>query len=126
MADGYAQNYLFPQKMAKPATERNVSQVKAGLKKGGKKKSNSLPAAETAGRLRNLTLELSAKADENGTFFAGITRDKLAQELAKKKIPVKSKQIELAEPIKKAGNYKITVSIGDGVKGELNVITTEI
>jgi ribosomal protein L9 len=68
-------------------------------------------------------LEFTEKADENGTFFAGITKDKLIKELATRGINLKPKQILLAQPIKQAGEHRVEVDIAAGVKSEFIIKT---
>ncbi len=116
VADGYARNFLIPHKMAKMATEAEVAKAQAMKKRHQSvKKKGKVDMQSLADQLQGLKLEMSSKADENGTFFAGITADKIAAELNKKNLPVKTKQIKLEESIKKAGNYNINIQSGDKV-----------
>jgi len=112
VADGYARNYLFPNKIAKLATEGEIAKAQAMRKKQEiKKKKVKIDQTGLAEKLTGYKLEITSKADENGTFFAGITADKIAEKLTEAGFTVKSKQIKLDEPIKKVGNYNININI---------------
>jgi large subunit ribosomal protein L9 len=121
--DGFAQNFLLPQKKAVLATEKNVQKYSFLQKQAEEKKSAVFEPKSIAGRLRSVVLEFTEKADENGTFFAGITKDKLIKELATRGINLKPKQILLAQPIKQAGEHRVEVDIAAGVKSEFIIKT---
>ncbi|MFZ5365136.1 MAG: 50S ribosomal protein L9 [Patescibacteria group bacterium] len=114
VSDGFARNYLIPNKIAKPATSGEVSRAQAMKKRIDTAKQRSKISMETlAERLRGVHLSITLKADESGTFFSKITADKIAELLSEKGIKIKSKIIKLEQPIKKAGNYNINVQGGD-------------
>jgi len=116
VADGYARNFLIPNELAKIATEAEIAKAQAMKKRHDSvKKKVKVDMQSLADQLQGLKLQMSSKADENGTFFAGITADKIAAELNKKNLPLKTKQIKLTESIKKAGNYNINIQSGDKV-----------
>ena len=121
VADGYAQNFLIPRKMVLPATQANVALAEKIKKdKQEAKGSTGFSSKQFVGQLKGYTLTLKEKADENGTFFAGITKNKIAQELCKKGLKVNAKKILLAEPIKKPGNYQVEIDFGEK-KAEISV-----
>lgn len=114
VSDGYARNYLIPNKIAKFATEGEVAKAKLMKKRiDFSKKRSKISMGSLAERLQGYKLSIISKADENGTFFAGITADKIGESLKKLNFDIKPKQIKLDEPIKKAGNYNINVQAGD-------------
>lgn len=124
VAEGYARNFLLPGKFAVVANEANEKKY-AGVENQVEAKQTNKKLKtpeEIAGRLRTFSLVLAEKTEEGGTLFAGITRDKLVQLLAEKGVDLKSKQIELEEPIKKIGEYKIGVNISAGFKSEFRVL----
>lgn len=125
--DGYARNFLLPQKVAEIATEgalknreQNLVRIKA------KQEKLHQTAVETAQKIEELAkLELSAKAGESGKLFGTITTKKLAEELlAKSGINVDRKNITLSSPINKVGEYKMLIKFTSKVKTELAVIVT--
>lgn len=125
--DGYARNFLLPQKVAEIATEgalknreQNLARIKA------KQEKLHQAALETAKKIEELaTLELSAKAGESGKLFGTITTKKLAEELlAKSGVDVDRKNLSLNAPINKVGEYKMLIKLTSKVKTELAIIVS--
>lgn len=124
--DGYARNFLLPQKFAEVATEgalknreQNLARIKA------KQEKLHQQALEKASEIEKITaLELSAKAGESGKLFGTITTKKLAEELAAKGIEVDRKNITVNAPINKVGEYKLLIKLTSKVKTELAIVVT--
>ncbi|MEK7512534.1 MAG: 50S ribosomal protein L9 [Patescibacteria group bacterium] len=123
VAEGYARNFLLPGKFAVVANEANVKKyanIENQVESKQVNKKLKTPE-EIAARLRTISIVLAEKADDSGTLFAGLTKEKLVQLLAAKGIDLKTKQIDLAEPIKKIGDYRIGVNISASFKSEFRV-----
>lgn len=125
--DGYARNFLLPQKVAEIATEgalknreQNLVRIKA------KQEKLHQQALEKAAEIEKFAkLELSAKAGESGKLFGTITTKKLAEELlAKSGIEVDRKNVSLNAPINKVGEYKMLIKLTSKVKTELLVVVS--
>ena len=124
--DGYARNFLLPQKFAEAATdgalknrEQNLVRIKA------KQEKLHQQALEKAKEIEKIaSLELSAKAGESGKLFGTITTKKLAEELASKGIEVDKKNITVNAPINKIGEYKLLIKLTSKVKTELAIVVT--
>lgn len=124
--DGYARNFLLPQKFAEVATEgalknreQNLARIKA------KQEKLHQQALEKAKEIEKIaSLELAAKAGESGKLFGTITTKKLAEELAAKGIEVDKKNITVNAPINKVGEYKLLIKLTSKVKTELAVVVT--
>lgn len=123
--DGYARNFLLPQKVAEIATEgalknreQNLVRIKA------KQEKLHQHALETAKKIEALaTLELSAKAGESGKLFGTITTKKLSEELlAKAGVEVDRKNLSLNAPINKVGEYKMLIKLTSKVKTEIAIV----
>jgi large subunit ribosomal protein L9 len=120
VSDGFARNFLIPQHIAVVYSERMEKTV---LSSTAKKQKAKINPKSLMGKLKSLTLVFEEKADENGTFFAGITADKIAKELLSRGIDVKSKQVNLDHPIKTAGEVKVNVTVDNELKSEIKIIT---
>lgn len=125
--DGYARNFLLPQKVAEVATEgalKNREQNLVRIKAKQEKLHNE--ALEVAKKIEKLaTLELSAKAGESGKLFGTITTKKLAEEvLAKTGVEIDRKNVSLNAPINKIGEYKMLIKLTSKVKTELAVVVS--
>ena len=122
--DGYARNFLLPQKVAEIATkgalenrEKNIARIKAQQEKLNAEAQEKAQKLEESG-----VLELSAKAGESGKLFGTITTKKLAEELvAKTGIEVDRKSITLNAPINKIGEFKMLIKLTSKVKCEIPV-----
>jgi len=120
--NGYAENFLIPNQIVLPATGNNIDRaMKLKVQKTQQKKSKNVDKKELAMNLNNYTLSVKEKADENGTLFAGITRDKIAAELKSKGYDVKAKQVKLDSPVKKAGSKKVKINIDSGLQVVVNL-----
>lgn len=125
--DGYARNFLLPQKVAEIATdgalknrEQNLVRIKA------KQEKLHQQALETAKKIEELAkLELSAKAGESGKLFGTITTKKLTEELAAKTgVTVDRKNVSLNAPINKIGEYKMLIKLTSKVKTEIAIVVS--
>lgn len=120
--NGYAVNYLIPQRIAVPATNKNVERANKMIKEKTPVTAKvKVDRSKLAKALQGFTLGLNGKADKTGTLFAGITRDVIAKGLLEKGMAVKNKQVALLEPIKKAGRYQVGINVDAGMKVMITV-----
>jgi len=117
VANGYALNYLIPKKIVWSATDKNIAKAK---KLNNKKESEAVKQMvhkkDLVNKLQNYILEIKEKSDESGTFYAGITKEKIVQELKNKGFQIAPQKIKLAEAIKKPGEYKVGINITSGLQ----------
>ncbi|MDF2903632.1 MAG: rplI [Bacillus sp. (in: firmicutes)] len=128
VADGYAQNFLLKQGLAKEASQANVSTLDAQKKKEEKQAEKELEAAiQLKEQLEKITVELSAKSGEGGRLFGSITSKQIAEELFKShKIKIDKRKIELADAIRSLGFTKVPVKLHTEVTATLNVHVKEV
>ena len=127
VSDGYARNFLFPRNLAKEATEGSLKQLKQEKDALAKKKQKELEQAkELAKVLSNTTVTLKVKAGEQGKLFGSVTSKDISEALKKQyNIEVDRRKIELQEPIKSLGSYKVDVKLAPGVDAKLSVKIVE-
>ena len=122
VASGYARNYLLPKRLAVAATEANKKIVEqereAYLRKEAKQQGE---AQELANLMNGTTLEISAKAGENDQLFGSVTAQDISNALAAKNFNIERRKIQLAEPIKALGEYKVPVRLHREVTTEVTV-----
>ena len=120
--DGYARNYLIPQGLAYRATEANKRRIESE-KKGHAQRlaAEHEDATGLAAALNEVELHFAAKAGEGDRLFGSITSSDIADQLAEKGYQVDRRVIELEEPIKMIGVYKVPVRLHAEVKAELRV-----
>jgi len=123
-ADGYARNYLFPKKLAVPADQGNMNNLKAKNESIQYKKNEDLKEAkELAEKMKKMTLKIRVKAGENGKLFGAVTSKEIAETLKKDfNIDVDKKKIILSESIKNAGTTRVDIKLNEGVMASLLVM----
>jgi large subunit ribosomal protein L9 len=123
VSDGYARNFLFPRKLAVPATVSALKQVEARDKAAARKQeSEEQRARQMADRLKSEPLKIFPKVGEQGRLYGSVTAGDLAEALEKVLgQPVDKRKLELQEPIRTIGEYKVPFRISRTVSVTLNV-----
>lgn len=120
---GYARNYLLPRKLAIEANPKNMrafEHAKAlALRKRETLKQASLGVKA---RLEAFTLELAARAGEEGKLFGSVTNIDLERALREQGVDIERRRIVLAEPIKQLGEYSVAVKLGGNVEAQLKFV----
>lgn len=113
VSNGYARNYLFPNKLAIAATPDAV--IAAGKRREKRKLQLDKRRAELqalADKLSALEINLSATAGEGGRLFGTITTTEIAQAIKQNSgIEIDKRKIELASPIKTTGEYPVRIKL---------------
>lgn len=126
VADGFAKNYLFPKKLAKPATEENLKWLEKKLKEIEMKAEEDLKKYQKlASSLDGFELFFEAKVKE-GTdeLYEKITPPKIAEKLKEKGFQVSKNNIELSSPIKKVGEYEIKIKLPHNLEAFVRLIVS--
>ena len=108
--DGYARNFLIPQKLARRATEANKAEFKAKRVKLKKAAAAKLAEAQAQGeKLAGTTVKLTQKAGVDGRLFGSVTNHDIAEELSKQGYKVAKSQVRLPNgPIKTTGETTVS------------------
>lgn len=126
VADGYARNHLFPNKLAVEATKSNMQALKAKQRSDEKKAQEVKEEAEQLKvKLEKLEIKITAKAGEGGRLFGAVTNKQIADELKKQNIKVDRRKIELDEPIRALGYTKVPVKLHPDVTAIITVHVVE-
>lgn len=117
VAGGHAQNYLFPNKLARPVTEGAVKQVQHTKEVILSKQERKAAEAKTlAARLDGQTITFKARSGEGERLYGSITNADIAEALSKTiGQPVDRKLVEIPHPIKTLGQHRATVKVGPGL-----------
>ena len=120
--DGFARNYLIPQKLAYPAT-RSFSRVFAEEKKlkDNRDARATAQAEQLAAKLGNVSLETSVKVGEEDKVFGAVTAADIAELLVAKGFEIDKRDILLEEPLKALGIYNVPVKVATDIKAEVKV-----
>ncbi len=128
VSDGYARNFLFPRKWAMEATPKAVAEVERRNAIEREKEAARIQEAEgIAAELKGKVIHLEAKGGERGKLYGSVTNQEVADALnAQHNVEIDRRKIELAEPIRTAGDTEITISLYAGVKVNMTVRVTSI
>ena len=120
---GYARNYLFPRGLAVEASRKNVSELEHQKRVIAVKGERDRKAAEgAAAKLEGLTVNVRARAGEEGRLFGSITNLDVERLLTAKGFTVERRRILLEEPIKQLGTFPVGIQLGRGVRATINVV----
>ncbi len=120
--DGYARNYLIPQKVAYPYAPGYLKMIENEKKAYQAKVNREIHDAETlAGTLNGIEITIEVQAGEEDKLFGSVTSQMIAEKLAEKGVEVDRRRIDLEEPIKMLGSYKIPVKLHQQVTAEIGV-----
>ena len=119
---GYARNYLVPRGFAYPATEGNKKRIAQEKTRLEAAETGRREAAESiAERLGEVSLTFAARVGDEGKLFGSVTTSDIAHQLEAQGFKVEKRQIELNEPIKALGVYRVGVRLHADVKPEIKV-----
>ena len=126
-SDGYARNYLLPRKMAIEATADNVNTMKMNDKaKAEQQARDKAQAQEFAEKLKDITVEMTAKAGAGGRLFGAITSAEVSEALKQQHhIIIDKKKIVQDEPIKSYGTFTMKAKLGFEIVGNITVHVSE-
>ena len=121
--DGYARNFLIPQRMARRATAEAIAQFEAKRAELEKAAAEKLAAAQAQGeKLAGSTVQVSQKSGVDGRLFGSITNHDVADALVKKGFKVDKAQIRMPQgPLKTTGDHALSVALHTDVVVEINV-----
>ena len=122
VADGYARNYLLPRKLALLATEGNKKQIERERAKFDVKEAEEKKVAEAlAARVGAVDVQIARRVGENDVLFGSVTAADIASALDAKGFEVDRRKLQLAEPIKKLGEYDVPLKLHREVAATVKV-----
>lgn len=122
VAEGYARNYLFPRKLAVPATEgakKNFELVKTAWEKQVARERQAY--TDMAEKLNELTVTITKRAGDKGRLFGSITSAELVDEIKKATGLEIDKKLVIADHIKEVGEHSIAIRFSGDIKANLKV-----
>jgi len=122
VSPGYARNFLLPRGLAYEATPGNrkrIEQERARLEAAETDRRGGAEAI--AKRLEEVSLTFSARVGEEGKLFGSVTAADIAQQLAQQGFEIEKRMVDLHEPIRALGVYRVPVRLHADVKPEIKV-----
>jgi len=119
---GYARNYLFPRRLALPATPANRKRVEEESRlEEIRVTRQQAELTRVAGTLREVAVTATVKVGEDDKVFGSVTSQMIADLLAEKGYKFDRREINLEEPLKALGQYDVEVKLGHGITGTVKV-----
>ena len=123
VADGFATNYLIPQRLAVPAAGGAYRAWQHDIASREDKRQRERADAEiAANRIASTTLTLGVKVGDAGKLYGSIGAKEIAEALGRRGIVVDRHKVELHEPLKSLGTYKVAIKVFSGMTPEVTVV----
>lgn len=122
VSPGYARNFLLPRGLAYEATPGNRKRIEQERQRLEAAEATRRDAAqEHANKLEQVSLTFSARVGDEGKLFGSVTASDIVQQLEAQGLHVEKRQVELHEPIKALGVYRVPIRLHADVKPEIKV-----
>lgn len=119
---GYARNYLFPRKLALPATEANRRVFQENERTLIKRDMQAMEVARAAAaKLAGAAVSITVQVGEEDKMYGSVTTLDIFRELQEKGYELDRRQIQLDEPIKQLGEYTVNVRLHREVMAPVKV-----
>lgn len=119
--DGYARNFLFPKKLAEPATAENIKENEKVKSENEEKYRQEIgKIKEIIAQIENKNIIIKRK-EKNGKLFGSIGAKDIEAEI-RRIHPLNQAEIIIGKPIKKLGEYKIGIKFNHDLKTQINLI----
>src|ERR687889_2465003 len=119
--NGYARNYLIPQKKAVEANGSNLKQMQEKQKQQAKKEAKLLSEINSVvSVLKESPLKIGAKTGTSGKIFGSVTALQISRAIRDQKgYDIDRKKITIPEEVKELGTYKAAIDFGNGQHSEV-------
>lgn len=122
VSPGYARNFLLPRGLAYQATPGNLKRIAAEKSRLEALENERKAAAQAvADKLAEVSVTFAARVGDEGKLFGSVTTADIAHQLEAQGFKVEKRQIELNEPIKALGMYKVAIKLHADVHPEIKV-----
>ncbi len=122
VADGYARNFLVPGKKAIAATPKNLNAMNHAKKMvSDRLREMKKEAAADADVIKGLAITIKAKVGEEGKLFGSVTSMDIVEAVKAQGVVIDKRKLVLDEPIKRLGDFTITVKLHSDVTADFKV-----
>ncbi|MGD1003379.1 MAG: 50S ribosomal protein L9 [Minisyncoccia bacterium] len=127
VSDGYARNFLFPNKLAETASPEAIKKLESMKAAHEKEDKETLAQLEAVARKINETkIEFAVKTDKSGAVFGSVNKESILKALREHKlIGTERIDIDLKYPIKELGEYAVPIDLRKGVVAKLGVLVVK-
>ena len=120
--DGYARNYLFPNKMALRENKKNIEYYEKIKEEIIIKENKKLEEAkELLENIKKIKIEFKKEADENNQLYGSISKKEIINFLKEKEIKIPADDIKITLPIRSLGEHQIEINPYEGIVESINI-----
>lgn len=126
VSDGYARNFLFPQKLAMEATAGASKEVERKRAAERQREMEAKAEAEkTAASLRGKVITVTVKCGDKGRLYGSVTTQEVADALQEQhNVKVDKRKIELSDAIRQVGDYETVVKVYPEISAKMKLKVT--
>lgn len=122
VSEGYANNFLFPRKLALAVTKENETFFEQKAKTiEHRKEVIETATSMLSEQIKGLVLTLKKKIHDNNRLYAAVNPSDLVEMLAEKNIKVSKSQIIFNKAIKETGSYEVTIKLSSKLQPQLTL-----
>ena len=123
VSDGYARNFLFPQKLAAEATPGTLKEIERKRAAQDAREAEMKAEAQAKAELqKNKVITLQVKCGEKGRLYGSVTSAEVAEALEKQHgIKADKRKIDIGDPIREIGIREITVWLYTGITTKMKL-----
>jgi len=127
VADGYARNFLLPNKLAESATPGALKKLDALKAEHDKNETELLGRLrEIAKKINDTKIEFTLKTDKSGAAFGSVNKESILKALREHDLVTKERvEIDLKYPLKELGEHAVPIDLKKGVTALLKVVVTK-
>jgi large subunit ribosomal protein L9 len=122
VADGYARNFLVPNKKAIEATPKNLRAMEHAKKMvSDRMRTLKKEATAEADRIKGVSIVIKAKVGEEGKLFGSVTTMDIADAMKAQGVEIDKRKIMLEEPIKRLGDFTVAIKLHSDIAADVKV-----
>ena len=123
VSDGYARNFLFPQKLAAEATPGTLKEIeRKRAAQDAREAELKAEAQAKAELLKNKVIVLQVKCGDKGRLYGSVTSAEVAEALEKQHgIKADKRKIDIGDPIRETGIREISVWLYSGITTKMKL-----
>ncbi len=124
--DGYARNFLFPNKMALRDNKKNIEyyeKIKDDFKKNEEEKIND--ANKLIEKLQKIKISFNREADDKDQLYGSISKKEILDYLLENNIKIKSDDLLIKNQIKSIGEHKIEINPYENIIKEISIFVNK-
>jgi large subunit ribosomal protein L9 len=124
VSNGYARNFLFPNKLAEPANPSSLKKLEAMIAEHNKNENEYIKTLEAIARkIADMRIQFDLKKGKDGSIFGSVNKESILKALREHKLITKERvDITLDHPIKEPGLYVVPIDLKKGITVDLKIV----